>query len=124
MQLLVKRILILNLIKKIWCKRGCISRHSHFQTFRVLDLGFFSHKKKEKKLPESGKKLSSTGENWGRKKKLDHFSICSCHPYAGTMLIFSVSFQFYQMSPKRHSSKDELLIRSFILLHSSQCGTN
>ncbi len=37
----------------------------------------------------------------GRKKNLDHFSICACHPCAGAMLIFSVSFQFYQMSPKR-----------------------
>ena len=35
------------------------------------------------------------------KKNLDHFSICACHPCAGAMLIFSVSFQFYQMSPKR-----------------------
>ncbi|GKE72318.1 hypothetical protein Tco_1534359 [Tanacetum coccineum] len=30
----------------------------------------------------------------------DHFSICACHLCAGAMLIFSVSFQFYQMSPK------------------------
>ena len=36
-----------------------------------------------------------------RKKNLDHFSICACHPCAGAMLIFSVSFQFYRMSPKR-----------------------
>ncbi|GKD44805.1 hypothetical protein Tco_1269450, partial [Tanacetum coccineum] len=34
------------------------------------------------------------------KKILDHFSICACHPCAGAMLIFSVSFQFYRMSPK------------------------
>jgi hypothetical protein len=27
-------------------------------------------------------------------KNLDHFSICACHPCAGAMLIFSVSFQF------------------------------
>ena len=27
-------------------------------------------------------------------KKLVHFSICACHPCAGAMLIFSVSFQF------------------------------
>ena len=33
-------------------------------------------------------------------KNLDHFSICACHPCAGAMLIFSVSFQFYRMSPK------------------------
>ena len=25
----------------------------------------------------------------------------ACHPYAGAMLIFSVPFQFYRMSPKR-----------------------
>ena len=28
------------------------------------------------------------------KKNLVHFSICACHPCAGAMLIFSVSFQF------------------------------
>ncbi|KAJ0860591.1 hypothetical protein HanRHA438_Chr13g0625331 [Helianthus annuus] len=33
-------------------------------------------------------------------KNLDHFSICACHPCAEAMLIFSVSFQFYRMSPK------------------------
>jgi len=27
----------------------------------------------------------------------NHFSICACHPCAGAMLIFSVSFQFYQI---------------------------
>lgn len=32
---------------------------------------------------------------------LDHFSIFACHLWAGAMLIFSVSFQFYMMSPKR-----------------------
>ena len=26
-----------------------------------------------------------------------HFSVCACHPCAGAMLIFSVSFQFYWM---------------------------
>ena len=29
-----------------------------------------------------------------------HFSICACHPCAGAMLIFSVSFQFYRMIPE------------------------
>ena len=28
-----------------------------------------------------------------------HFSICACHPCAGAMLIFSVSFQFYRVAP-------------------------
>ena len=35
-----------------------------------------------------------------KEKNLDHFSIYACHPCAGAMLIFSVSFQFYRMSPK------------------------
>jgi hypothetical protein len=43
------------------------------------------------------------GEIKEEKKNLDHFSICACHPCAGAMLIFSVSFQFYRMSPKRRS---------------------
>ena len=29
-----------------------------------------------------------------KKIKSDTFSICACHPCAGAMLIFSVSFQF------------------------------
>ena len=55
-------------------------------------------------------KASIEGPGWGdgRKggkveKNLDHFSICACHPCAGAMLIFSVSFQFYRMSPKRQT---------------------
>ncbi len=46
-------------------------------------------------------------QGWRKKKQknLDHFSICACHPCAGAMLIFSVSFQFYQMSPKRQKIK-------------------
>ena len=36
-------------------------------------------------------------------KKLDHFSICACHPWERATLIFSVSFQFYRMSPERQS---------------------
>jgi hypothetical protein len=31
---------------------------------------------------------------------------CACHPCAGAMLIFSVSFQFYWMSPKRMFQDD------------------
>ena len=32
--------------------------------------------------------------------KSDTFSIFACHPCAGAMLIFSVSFQFLRMTPK------------------------
>ena len=38
---------------------------------------------------------------WLKKdKKSDTFSICACHPCAGAMLIFSVSFQFLRMTPE------------------------
>jgi hypothetical protein len=37
-------------------------------------------------------------------KKSDTFSICACHPCAGAMLIFSVSFQFYRMRQLLHCS--------------------
>ena len=33
-------------------------------------------------------------------KKLVTLPICACHPCAGAMLIFSISFQFYRMIPK------------------------
>ena len=35
-----------------------------------------------------------------RTKNFVHFPICACHPCAGAMLIFSVSFQFYRMIPE------------------------
>nr|XP_004500750.2 auxin-induced protein 6B-like [Cicer arietinum] len=57
------------------------------------------------------KETNVKGENERKKmkgkkdqKNLDHFSICACHPCAGAMLIFSVSFQFYRMSPKGHTA--------------------
>ena len=40
------------------------------------------------------------------RKKSDTFSIFACHPCAGAMLIFSVSFQFLRMMPK-HSIQQE-----------------
>ena len=41
----------------------------------------------------------------------NHFSICACHPCAGAMLIFSVSFQVYQMSPK--TRKNGYCVRTY-----------
>ena len=38
-------------------------------------------------------------------KHFVHFSICVCHPCAGAMLIFSVSFQFYRMIPEGNPSR-------------------
>ena len=40
---------------------------------------------------EGEQKVATDAEN---KKNVIHFSICACHPCAGAMLIFSVSFQF------------------------------
>ena len=45
---------------------------------------------------------------------LDQFSICACHPCAGAMLIFSVSFQFYQVF-SRERLKGEMLQYILIL---------
>ena len=60
----------------------------------------------------------------GLTKNLDHFSICACHPCAGAMLIFSVSFQFYQMSPKgqrlTHSLQQYI---GLYILDAFVCGT-
>ena len=51
-----------------------------------------------KKLNVAG--IKKEGKEKKGEKNLDHFSIYACHPCAGAMLIFSVSFQFYRMSPK------------------------
>ena len=42
--------------------------------------------------------LRSRCRSQREKKKCDTFSICACHPCAGAMLIFSVSFQFLRMT--------------------------
>jgi hypothetical protein len=47
--------------------------------------------------------ISGSGKAQGTKKS-DTFSICACHPCAGAMLIFSVSFQFYRMRRVLHRS--------------------
>jgi hypothetical protein len=47
--------------------------------------------------------IAESGEVQGAKKS-DTFSICACHPCAGAMLIFSVSFQFYRMRRFLHRS--------------------
>jgi len=60
--------------------------------FRVLQKG---KRRGREKIEEKKEKK--------KQKNLDHFSICACHPCAGAMLIFSVSFQFYRMSPKGRS---------------------
>ena len=48
--------------------------------------------------PEDSKKKKS--EKKGSKNH-DTFSMYACHPCAGTMLIFSVSFQFLRMTTRR-----------------------
>ena len=45
-------------------------------------------------------KKTKSGNSDDPQKNLLHFSICACHPCAGAMLIFSVSFQFYRMIPE------------------------
>ena len=58
-------------------------------------------------------------------KNLDHFSICACHPCAGAMLIFSVSFQFYRMSPKRQQLWwPTCYMKDVYLFHVTDVGIN
>jgi hypothetical protein len=56
---------------------------------------------REEKLVREDLTANTRDQRANPQKNLNHFSICACHPCAGVMLIFSVSFQFYRMSPKR-----------------------
>ena len=57
-------------------------------------------------IPGLGAFLASSGQK-EKAQKSDTFSICACHPCAGAMLIFSVSFQFYRMRRLLHRSGQE-----------------
>ena len=51
------------------------------------------------KRANGGKKnVIRVGSKKKGQKNRDTFSMYACHPCAGTMLIFSVSFQFFQMT--------------------------
>ena len=66
---------------------------------------FIKKKKKKKKQTEKNEEDDREAQICEKEKKnLDHFSIYACHPCAGAMLIFSVSFQFYRMSRRTNSS--------------------
>ena len=45
-----------------------------------------------------------------------HFSICACHPCAGAMLIFSISFQFELMIPEGNPRSRDLGCCSFFVI--------
>merc|ERR1712197_80 len=54
-------------------------------------------------------------------KHLSHFSTCACHPCAGAMLIFSVSFQFCRMIPERNPMyMSEYLLACKWMAHTAQ----
>ncbi len=50
-------------------------------------------------------------------KRFHTFSICACHPCAGAMLIFSVSFQFYRMTAEAVPSMEANFWIYIALLH-------
>ena len=91
MQLLVKRILILNLIKKIGAK-GDAFQGSHSE-LRVLDLGFFSHKKKKRNYLNRGRNYHQQ-EKIGEGKKfgsfLDLFVSSLCRDHANLLCIVPI----------------------------------
>ena len=69
----------------------------------------WNEEKQKPRKPQNWKHYLESKEDW--QKNLDHFSIYACHPCAGAMLIFSVSFQFYRMSPKRQPCRQLCGIR-------------
>ena len=65
---------------------------------------------------KTNKKLGSFTLDHQGEKKSDTFSICACHPCAGAMLIFSVSFQFLRMTPISRSSGYHNILNSHIYM--------
>jgi hypothetical protein len=49
---------------------------------------------KEPRRAQKHRSLTVYASPGREQKNCLHFSICACHPCAGAMLIFSVSFQF------------------------------
>ena len=86
-------------------KRGGVAKDRVGRNDRLSPVGErkrVSRQEKEgKKRQEAAKRMGKGGRNWKNEtKNLVHFSICACHPCAGAMQIFSVSFQFYRMIPE------------------------
>ena len=84
--------------------RGFKPLRAEPNVFRVHPLSrsdtCFGEKALAGKLLLAWKLLHLQDNNIECTKNLIHFPICACHPCAGAMLIFSVSFQFYRMFPE------------------------
>ena len=83
-------------------KNICITNIKTFQVFGGFSGNFlifapvrFLRNLTGKEAKKSGRCAGKLGWwPWLSEKNCLHFSICACHPCAGDMLIFSVSFQF------------------------------
>lgn len=64
------------------------TKHSGAQMKRIYFCGC------EEQCGRNAARATIASSSKGNKKNCLHFSICACHPCAGAMLIFSVSFQF------------------------------
>jgi hypothetical protein len=63
-----------------------------YPTHTIYVIYYYVKKTLKPLNPKTQELYDNTCMTW--KKNWLHFSICACHPCAGAMLIFSVSFQF------------------------------
>ena len=75
---------------------------------RILFIGIMEQKR------ESDNRVLRMGVKKKGQKNRDTFSMYACHPCAGTMLIFSVSFQFFQMTSEEvpNNNADQRLFKA------------
>ena len=78
--------------KHPWNKSGTYLSNYRSQFLQNWDLAHFQRRVLYDLL--LGKVVWLSGPRKRYRKNCLHFSICACHPCAGAMLIFSVSFQF------------------------------
>jgi hypothetical protein len=60
------------------------------------------------------------GDSDSQKQQNLHFSICACHPCAGAMLIFSVSFEFKRMIPEGNPIPSNTALDRVLILRPTQ----
>lgn len=83
-------------------------RDGHEIRRMILFIGIMEQKR------ESDNRVLRMGVKKKGQKNRDTFSMYACHPCAGTMLIFSVSFQFFQMTSEEvpNNNADQRLFKA------------
>jgi hypothetical protein len=104
------------------CSKGLRRPSIQTVSFNVLHPKTAPNQKPNRKERRRRQRSTNFGRSEEEKKNLDHFSIYACHPCAGAMLIFSVSFQFYRMSRRTNSNLRICTIHSSSQLKLSDVG--